>query len=59
MRMFYETALRKIPGPTREEEIGVWRRLDNEELNNAHSSPDIVRVIRSRKISRKGNATGM
>jgi hypothetical protein len=42
--------LRRIFGPKREEVKGGWRRLHNEELHNLYISPDIVRVIISRRI---------
>jgi hypothetical protein len=34
----------------RREEVGGWRRLQNEELHNLYSSPNIIRVIKSRRI---------
>jgi hypothetical protein len=37
-------------GPKRVKVTGVWRKLHNEELYNLHFSPDIIRIIRSRKI---------
>jgi len=40
--------LRRIIGPRRDEVTGEWRRLHNEELNDLYSSPNIVRVIKSR-----------
>ena len=40
--------LRRIFGPRRDEVTGEWRRLHNEELNDLYSSPNIVRVIKSR-----------
>jgi len=40
--------VRRIFGPREEEVTGEWRRLNNEELNNLYSSPNIVRVIKSR-----------
>jgi len=42
--------LRRIYGPKRDEVTGDWRKLHNEELNDLHSSPNIVRVIKSRRI---------
>jgi hypothetical protein len=41
--------LRKIFGPEREEE-GSWRTLHNDELHSLYSSPNIVRVIKSRRL---------
>jgi len=40
--------LRRIFGPKRDEVTGVWRKLHNEELNDLHSTPNIVRMINSR-----------
>jgi hypothetical protein len=48
--VFENTVLRNIVGPKRDEVTGEYRRLRNEELNNLHSSPNIVRVTKSRKI---------
>ena len=42
--------LRRIFGPRRDEVTGEWRRLHNEELNGLYSSPNIVRVIKSRRM---------
>jgi len=39
--------LRRIFGPERDVVTGEWSRLDNEELNDLYSSPNIVRVIKS------------
>jgi hypothetical protein len=41
--------LRRIFGPKREEH-GSWRKFHNDELHNQYSSPNIVRVIKSREI---------
>ena len=40
--------LKRIFGPRRDEVTGEWRRLHNEELNDLYSSPNIVRVIKSK-----------
>jgi hypothetical protein len=42
--------LRRIFGPKREEVAGDWRRLHNEELTNLYASPNVIRVIKSRKM---------
>jgi hypothetical protein len=38
----------KIFGSKRDEETGRWRKLDNEELHNLYSTPNIIRMITSR-----------
>ena len=48
LRVFKNMVLRRIFGPRRDEVTGEWRRLYNEELNDLYSSPNIVRVIKSR-----------
>ena len=48
LRVFENRALRRIFGPKRDEVTGEWRTLHNEELNDLYSSPNIVRVIKSR-----------
>jgi hypothetical protein len=47
--------LRIIFGPKRDEVTGEWRKLHNEELNNLHSSSNIVRVIKSRRMRWAGH----
>jgi hypothetical protein len=48
--VFENRVLRGILGPKRNKVKGEWRKLHNEELNNLYSSPNIMRVIKSRKI---------
>jgi hypothetical protein len=50
--------LRKIFGPKREED-GSWRKLHNDKLHSLYSSPNIVRVIKSRKMKWTGHVTRM
>jgi hypothetical protein len=50
LRVFENMVLRKIFGPKRNEVTGEWRRLHKEELNDLYSSPNIIRVIKSRRI---------
>jgi len=51
--------LRRIFGSRRDEVTGEWRKLHNEELNDLCSSPNIVRVIKSRKIRWAGHVARM
>jgi transcription termination factor 2 len=50
--------LRRIFGPKREED-GSWRKLHNDELHSLYSSPNIVRVIKSRRIRWAGHVAHM
>jgi hypothetical protein len=46
LRVFENQMLRKIFGAKRDEAIGGWRKLHNEELHNLYSSPSIIRMIK-------------
>ena len=50
LRVFENMVLRRIFGPRRDEVTGEWRRLHNEELNDLYCSPNILRVITSRRM---------
>jgi hypothetical protein len=50
LRLFENRVLRIIFGPKRDEVTGDWRKLHNEELHNLYSSPNIIRVIKSRRM---------
>ena len=51
--------LRRIFGPRRDEVTGEWKRLHNEELNDLYSTPNIVRVIKSRRMRWSGHVARM
>jgi len=65
LRVFENRVLRKMFGPRRDEVPGDWRRLHNDELNDLYSTPNIVRVIKSRRmrwaghVARIGEERGM
>jgi hypothetical protein len=58
LRVFENRVLRRIFGPKREEE-GSWRKLHNDELHDLYSSPNIVRVIKSRRMRWAGHVVPM
>jgi hypothetical protein len=47
--------LRRILGPKRDEVIGGWRKLHNEELHNLYCSPSIITIIKSRRMRWSGH----
>jgi hypothetical protein len=57
--VFENRMLRRIFGPTRDEVTGHWRKLHNGELRNLYSSADIIRQIKSRRMSRAGHVASM
>jgi hypothetical protein len=57
--VFENRVLRRIFGHKRDEATGEWRRLHNEELNDLYSSPNIIRVIKSRRIRWAGHVARM
>jgi len=59
LRVFENMVLRRIFRPRRDKVTGEWRRLRNEELNDLYSSPNIVRVIKSRRMRWAGHVALM
>jgi hypothetical protein len=59
LREFDDRVLRRVFGPKRDEVTGEWRELHNEELNDLYSLPNIVRVVKSRKMRWAGHVARM
>jgi hypothetical protein len=57
--VFEDRMLRRIFGPNRDEVTGDWRKLHIEELHNLFSSPSIIRLIKSIRISWAGHVARM
>jgi hypothetical protein len=58
LSVFQNKVLRRILGPEREEDRS-WRKLHNDKLHNLYSSPNIVRVIKSRRMRWAGHVARM
>jgi hypothetical protein len=59
LRVFENMVLRRKFGPKRDEVKGEWRRLHNKELYALYSSPNIIRVIKSRRLRWAGHVACM
>ena len=59
LRVFENRSLRRIFGPKRDEVNGKWRKLHNEELNDLYCSPNVVRVIKSKRKGLVGQIARM
>jgi len=57
--VFENKVLRRIFGSKRDEITGECRQLHNEELDDSYSSPNIIRVIKSRRMRRAGHVARM
>jgi hypothetical protein len=58
LRVFENRVLRRIFGPERDDDRS-WRKLHNDELHDLYSSPNIVRVIKSRRMKWAGHVARM
>jgi hypothetical protein len=59
LRMFENRMLTRSFGPKRDEVTGGWRILHNAELHNLYSSPNIIKIIKSRRMRLAGHETRM
>jgi hypothetical protein len=59
LRVFENKVLRRIFGHKREEVVGGWRRLHNEEVHNLYDSSNIIRMVKSRRIRWAGHVVCM
>jgi len=59
LRVFENGVLRRVFGPKRDEVTGEWRKLHNEELSDLYSLPNIVRVVKSRRMRWAGHVARM
>jgi hypothetical protein len=59
LRVFENRVLRKICVPKRDEMTGGWRKLHNEEFHNLYSSPNIITMIKSRRMRWAGHVARM
>ena len=59
LRVFENRVLRRAVGPKRDEVTGEWRKLHSEELGDLYSLPNIVRVVKSRRMRWAGHVARM
>jgi hypothetical protein len=59
LRAFENRVLRRVFGPKRDDVTGEWKKLHNEELNDLYSLPNIVRVVKSRRMRQAGHVVHM
>jgi hypothetical protein len=59
LEVFENRLLRRIFGPKRDEASGEWRRLHNEERHDHYCTPNVIRVVKSRRMRRARHMTRM
>jgi hypothetical protein len=59
LRVFENKVLERIFGPKRDKVTGEWRRLHNKELYALYCSPNIIRVMKSRRLRWAGHVARM
>ena len=59
LRVFENRVLRRVFGPKRDEVTGEWRKLHNEEISDLYSVPNILRVVKSRRMRWAGHVARM
>jgi len=57
--VFENRVLKRIFGPKRDEVTGEWKKLHNEDLHDMYSSPNIIRLNKSRKMRWAGHVARM
>jgi len=59
LRVFENRVLKRIFGPKRDEVTGEWRKLHNEDFTDLYISPNIIRMIKSRRMRWAGHVARM
>jgi hypothetical protein len=59
LRVFGNRVPRRVFGPDRDEVTGEWGKLYDKELNDVYTSPSIVRVIKSKRMTWAGHVSRM
>jgi hypothetical protein len=59
LRVFENRVLRNIFGPKRNDVTGMWIKQQKQKLDDLYSSPNIIRVIKSRRLRRTGHVACM
>jgi hypothetical protein len=59
LRTFEKRVLRRIFGPMRDEVTGDWRNYRSEEFHYLYSSPNTIKMIKSRRIRRAGHVASI